>query len=236
VISGSGALSASFIIPAGLPNPIMPSKEEIAMFKQDFVPLLKCCRALSAGFRDPYLDKRNMDLLEAYAAAFSKKYPALKIVMEKGNYGLPKPAILLKEEKDFFNIFFTAEQIIRNITHVRFLFGQKYHTFPVEEFKLRFAEFKQHILHGDVSFEYSFEGAQRSVQLKYRTEYLMIQIVDDDFMFSDEDPEFRICMHYAFGKGYDETSDLSRYYALFIGRAESEPGHFKGETGGRGNR
>jgi hypothetical protein len=213
----------------------MPSLQEIARFRNDFVPLLKCCRALSAGFRDPYLDKRNLELLETYAKAFSKKYRTLKIVMENGSYHIPKPAILLNDEKDLFNILFEAEQIIPNITHARFLFKQEYHTFPIAEFKARFAEFKPHLLAGDVHFEYAFEGARRVVQLRYRKEYAMIQIIDDDFMFSEDDPEFMICMHYAFDKGYDETSDLSKYQNLFIGRTKSEPEHFKGETGGRGN-
>lgn len=211
----------------------MPSQEEIALFKNDFVPLLKLCRTLVSGFRDEFLDERNLAMAKEYAERFSEKYRTLRVVMEKGRYELPKPAILLGDEKDFYSIFSVAESLIPNLETVTFSVNGKHSTYPIVEFKLRFTEFKPSLLQGPVSFSYTFNEVKRKLELMYRKEYAMIQVVDDDFMFEEHDPEFALCMHYAFDKGYDERISLSKYPLLFIGRTEAEPESFKGSVGGR---
>ncbi len=211
----------------------MPSHEEVKMFKNDFVPLLKLCRTLASGFRDEFLDKRNLSVAKEYAERFSEKYRTLQVVMEKGRYELPKPAILLRDEKDFHNIFFVAESLIQDIDSVTFSINGKPHTYAAVEFELRFNEFKPYLLQESVSFNYTYAGVRRKLELKHREEYEMIQVVDDDFMFDEHDPEFALCMHYAFDKGYDESISLSKYPLIFIGRTEAEPESFKGSVGGR---
>lgn len=212
----------------------MLSKEEIATFRNDFVPLLKLCRTLVSGFRDEFLDNRNLAVANEYAQRFSEKYRTLKVLMEKGSYELPKPAILLGDEKDFYSIFSVAESIMPELESVTILADGKHRTYDAVEFKLIFNELKPSLLQGAVCFNYTFKEAKRRIELKYRKEYGMIQLIDDDFMFDETDPEFALCMHYAFDKGYDERINLSKYPLLFIGRTESEPESFKGSLGGRG--
>ncbi len=211
----------------------MPSREEIKMFKKDFVPLLKLCRTLVSSFRDAFLDERNLAVANEYAESFSEKYKTLRIVMEKGDYELPKPAILLRDEKDFYSVFSTADSFIPNIQSATFFVKEKSTTFRIEEFKTRFNEFKTDLLSGPVSFNYIFNEIKRKLELKYRKEYEMIQVIDDDFMFDENDPEFKLCMHYALDKGYDEKINLSKYPLIFIDRTEAEPESFKGDVGGR---
>ncbi len=211
----------------------MPSQEEIKMFKNDFVPLLKLCRSLVSSFRDEFLDERNLTVANEYARKFSEKYRTLQVVMEKGKYELPKPAILLRDEKDFYNIFTVAESLVPTMESVTFSITGKPHTYAAAEFKLRFNEFKPSLLQESVIFNYAYEGVRRRLELKYRKEYGMIQLVDDDFMFDENDPEFRLCMHYAFDKGYDEKVSLSKYPLIFIDRTKTEPESFKGTVGGR---
>ncbi len=211
----------------------MPSQEEIKMFKNDFVPLLKLCRTLVSSFRDEFLDERNLAVASEYAERFSEKYRTLQVAMEKGNYGLPRPAILLSGEKDFYSVFSIADSFIPDIHSATFLANEKSSTFPIEEFKRRFAEFKPSLLKSTVYFNYTFSGVKRRLELRYRKEYGMIQVVDDDFMFDENDPEFRLCMHYAFDNGYDEKISLSKYPLIFIDRTKAEPESFKGDVGGR---
>jgi hypothetical protein len=199
----------------------MPSRNEIALFKNDFLPLLRLFRKLALGFRDEFLDKLNLDLVKQYSSEFSKKYRTLQIRIEKDTYGYPKPAILLGDEKDFYNIFHVAESLITGIESVTLPYDNSYRTYNISEFKLRFNEFKPHLTKGIVHLNYLYKGAKRNVELKYRKEYLMIQVIDDDFMFEEEDLEFLLCMHYAFDNGYNETIDLAHYSELFIGRTES---------------
>ncbi len=211
----------------------MPSQEEIKMFKNDFVPLLKLCRTLVSSFRDGFLDERNLSVANEYAAKFSKKYRTLRLIIEKGKYELPKPAILLRDEKDFYNIFTVAESLMPDMESVSFSINGKNRTYSVVEFKLRLSEFKKYLLGGPVNFNYAFKCVNRKLELKYRKELEMIQVVDDDFMFDENDPEFRLCMHYAFEEGYNEKISLSKYPLIFIDRTKAEPALFKGSVGGR---
>ena len=213
----------------------MPANEEIQTFKKDFTPLLKLCRNFASGFRDEFLNKQNLEIVKKYAEDFSRKYRALQVVIERKEYDLPCPTLLLKDEKDFYNIFFIVEKLIPNIDRVIFAYGNKYHSVSTTEFKLRFSEFKPHLVNGTVYFNYAFESVKRKVMLRYRKEYGAIQIFDDDFMLDVNDPEFKLCMHYAFEKGYDENIDLSKYPDIFVGRSASEPQHFKGSLAGRGS-
>lgn len=84
-------------------------------------------------------------------------------------------------------------------------------------------------------FRSEFLNKQNLELVKYAHQlskkYGMFQ-VDDLFMVKARDPEFKLCRHYANGKGYDKNIDLSRCLTLFV-RTKSFPEQYRSAIGAK---
>jgi hypothetical protein len=208
------------------------SQAELEMFSRDFMGIIHICRKLNAGvWRDEQGIRYNIDLLKAHLAKFSAKYTALRIILEQTEYYEVKPVILLKDEKDFYNVFAVAGRMAGLIDSVSIFIDGKFKTVSHSVFEKDFDKLKPFLKRGNVYFNIS-SAQPRKFHLRYSEKYGLIELILDSLDFTHSDPEFRICAYYALSNshGNEELEDIDK---LFIGPVSSDR-PFTGSVGGEG--
>jgi hypothetical protein len=205
-----------------------PTEPERNQFIKDFLPLLTCCRNFGHSERSEFLHKQHLAIVNAYAEAFSRKYRTLQVKIERDRYDISQPVLLLRDEVDFYNVFLVAHSFIKQMLSVNFKVEGISRAVEPDKFAAVMPRYRKELLESAVHFRYVHEGVSREVVLKHNAQYNMIQLADTEFMFDTNDPEFLLCMYYAFDKGYDASVDLSEYSSLFSSRASSDPSKGRG--------
>jgi hypothetical protein len=206
------------------------SQAELEMFSRDFMGIIHICRKLNANvWRDEQGVRYNIDLLKAHITKFSAKYAALRIILEQTEYYEVKPVILLKDEKDFFNVFAVAGRMSGIIESVSIFLEGKFKTVSHGVFEKDFDKLKPFLKRGNVYFNItSFQ--HKRLHLRYREKYGLIELILDSLDFTINDPEFRLCAYYALSNshGSEELEDIDK---LFIGPVSTDKS-FTGSVGG----
>ncbi|MFH1181529.1 MAG: hypothetical protein V1702_01085 [Candidatus Woesearchaeota archaeon] len=212
------------------------SQAELEMFKKDFMGIIHICRKLNDNvWRVEQGIRYNIEILNRHIERFSGKYKTLQVKLDTTPYYEVKPVVLLRDEKDFYNVFSIAGRITGEIESVTMFIEGRYKVVVPEVFEKDFDKFKPYMKRGNIYFNlFSANKIPRRLHLRYSEKHDMIELIFDSLDFTTADPEFRLCAYYglSFGYGPEELEDIDN---LFIGPVSSTDQQFKGSLGGGGS-